>query len=447
MKTLRILFMSLVALSFFHAVNAQTFMDSLAREDHEIASSAAPYPADVRAAILNTSQYPQVLVKLERLQARTSQSFQDLVSGYPREDQQALYQASRYPELMNKFIAMGSGSDQVDALVKTYPEEIQKDLVTAYRGHFNDLVRMHDLYQSSQTSMQKIVSKYPADVQRDFQIIVSMPDIMTLLTDNIDVTVGLGEAYQTDPTGVKQHLDSLHDQLQQQNEKDLAVYKNQVESDPKLQEEMKKAADEFATQYNQPDPTYIVNNNYYDNSPYPYWFGYPYWYSSPIWYMQPAYFHTGFYYGPSGNMIVCGLPSHIYANWFFGLGYSHYPVMYRNYHTYYDMHTTRVVNGNVYRGFNHVSSRHFTTLARNPAFRSTEFNTQSNHVAAGRNTVPIGRSREMNSNPAGINRSAPHFNNTMPQQHFNNAGFNHFHAQSFHSMGWQHAGGGGHFRR
>lgn len=443
MKVLKFFILSLMALTLGYIARGQAYVDSLAHEDHEIAAAIAPYPADVRTAILEASQYPQALVKLERLQGRTSQSFQDLVSGYPREDQQALYQAGRYPELLSKLAALGPGSPQAEALTRSYPEAEQKDIMTAYRTHYADIVKMNDLYQSSQKSMLKTIARYPTNVQDDFQKIIAMPDIMTLLTDNIDVTVGLGEAYQTDPTGVKQHLDSLHSQLQQQNDKDLAAYRDQVENDPKLQEEMKKAADEFAEQYNQPDnPTYVVNN-YYNNTPYPYWFGYPYWYSSPVWYPQPLYFHTGFYYGPSGNLIVCGLPSHLYANWFFGMGYTHYPTLYRNYHNYYAIHNTHVTNINVYRGFNHVTNRHFTNIVHSAPMRSTEFVNPGNRITAGRTVVPVTRTRET-INP-GITHSAPHYN-TMPVQHFNSAGFNHFHAESFHSMGWSHAGGG-HFHR
>ncbi|HEY9049106.1 MAG TPA: hypothetical protein VIN08_24565 [Ohtaekwangia sp.] len=455
MKHRIVVFLLLATLMLVRTARSQSFMDSLAREDHEISSSIAPYPADVRAAILDASQYPQVLVKLERLQARTSQSFQDLVSGYSREDQQVLYQASRYPDVVTQLVNAGANASQAGSIVKTVPDEAQKDILAAYNNHYKDLSRMNDLYQSSENSMQKVIAKYPDNVQQSFRRIVSMPDVMTLLTDNIDVTVGLGEAYQADPNGVKQQLDSLHDQLQQQNDKDLAAYKNEVDNDPKLQAEMKKAADEFATQYNQPDnPTYVANN-YYDNTPYPYWFGYPYWYTSAMWYPQPLYFQTGFYYGPSGNIIVCGLPSHLYANWFFGFGYTRYPAMYRSYHTYYDMHRMNVrnMNVNVYRGFNTVAHHHFTNINRNPdGYRRADMNPNNNHVMAGRNdNAPAVRNRGRDINTsAPAQHEAPRMRETTAapqQQHFsapqrfNSAGFNHFQAQSFHSMGW-HGGGG-----
>ncbi|HEY9004899.1 MAG TPA: hypothetical protein VIM75_02135 [Ohtaekwangia sp.] len=455
MKKRIIVFLCLAGLMLGHIAKSQSFIDSLAREDHEITSSIAPYPADVRAAILDASQYPQVLVKLERLQARTSQSFQDLVSGYSRDDQQMLYDASRYPDVVAKLVSIGPNSSQADALVKAYPAETQKNILGAYHNHFNDLKRMNDLYLSSDNSLNKVVSKYPDNVQQSFHKVVSMPDVMTLLTDNIDITVALGEAYQADPNGIKQQLDSLHDQLQQQNDKDLAAYKSQVENDPKLQEEMKKAADEFATQYNQPDnPTYVTNN-YYDNSPYPYWFGYPYWYSTAMWYPMPLYYYTGFYYGPAGNMIVCGLPSHLYANWFFGAGYTRYPLMYRNYRTYYDMHrvTVRNMNVNLYRGFNTAAYHHFNNINRAPNYRRGDENANNNRMnnnnrmMEGHNNAPDmhNRTHETNSMPAQHAEARTIRQSPMPQQqqHFNSAGFNHFQAQSFHSMGWHGGGMGG----
>src|SRR3978361_1464220 len=74
--------------------SAQSYSDSLAQDDQDILSSIAPYSADVREAILGVSQYPQALVKIERIQSRSSQSFQDMIEGLPREEQEKVYEAS-----------------------------------------------------------------------------------------------------------------------------------------------------------------------------------------------------------------------------------------------------------------------------------------------------------------------------------------------------------------
>src|SRR5262249_29132527 len=157
----------------------------------------------------------------------------------------------------------------------------------------------------------------------------------------------------------EQYLDSLHTQIDQQNTKDLADYKQAIESDPKLQTEMKNAADDYAKQYDQSgsNPA-AMNSNYYGSAPYPYWFGYPYWYGSPMWYPSPLYYQTGFYYGAGGGMVVVGLPSFYYANWFFARGYRHYPMLYRHYNTYYNLH--RVGIAHTYRGFNTAARYHFS---------------------------------------------------------------------------------------
>src|SRR6185369_830278 len=103
---------------------SQSYQDSLKKDDEDIISSIAPYPPDVRDAILNISQYPQKIVKLERIQARTSQQFQDLVSNYSREEQMRYYELSRYPDLVHELVEGAPKTlDQVRPTLTNYPKE------------------------------------------------------------------------------------------------------------------------------------------------------------------------------------------------------------------------------------------------------------------------------------------------------------------------------------
>lgn len=428
----RLAFTGVIMMMMIGSSFAQELADSLSQDESKIISSIAPYSDDMRAAILNVSQYPQVLVKLERTQARTSQSFQDLIAGYSRDEQEKFYQVARFPELTNQLVSEGKKSpDEVKSLLKDYPENAQQQILNLYKDHYEVLVKMNRIYQSSEGVLEKITAKYPVLVQDDFKKVIASPDVMNLLTDNIDLTVSLGESYRNDPSGVTRQLDDLNKQLTQQNATDLSDYRAAVEKDPKLQTEMKKAADEFAKQYDQDttNPT-LVSNNYYDNYPYQYWYGYPYWYSNPMWYPTPFYYQTGFYYGPGGGLVIAGLPSLFYANWFFGFGYSRYPGLYRHYNTYYNVHRTNIVTRNVYRGFNETARNHFSRIDRAGGSRS------------------VGGQRSVNTphRVGRINRSMynSHINQmNMNRGGFNNSGFNHFNANSFHSTGWQHIGGGG----
>src|SRR5882724_5694688 len=97
-----------------------------ANGDRDIVSSIATYSTDLRSAVLDVAQYPQVLVKLERIQARSSQSFQDLISGYPREEQAKFYELSRFPDRLNVLVRDGRKSpEQVKHIVEDLPKETQ----------------------------------------------------------------------------------------------------------------------------------------------------------------------------------------------------------------------------------------------------------------------------------------------------------------------------------
>lgn len=406
-----------------YASSAQSFTDSLQQDDQDIVASIAPYSEDVRGTILDVAQYPQALVKIERVQSRSSQSFQDLIASYPREEQEKFYEVSRFPEILSQIITNNYGENEIKPIVKDLPAGTQTSFADLNATHHEELIRMNNIYQSSQTALQKILSGYPENVKNEFRTIIGMPDVMNLLTNNIGLTVELGEAYKANPTGVIQQLDSMNTVLSQQSSQDLAAYKNDVESNPELQQEMQHAATDFSSSNSQPDNPAYVTNNYYDNTPYPYWFSYPYWYTVPIWYPRPMYYYTGFYYGPGGRIVVTGFPSRIYSNWFFGFGYRHYPNLYRHYGSYYSLHRSNMRNVNVYRGFNDASYRHFN--------RGGFYN---------------GRSRTPVSNPSRMNQGRTRSNanwgtirmNQMHPTNFNNRGFDHFHANSFHSMGWQH---------
>jgi len=102
---------------------AQSYQDSLKKDDDDIIASIAPYSSDVRDAILNISQYPQNIVKIERIQARTSQSFQDMVAAYPREEQEKYYELARYPELIHQLVdGPPKTLEQVKPTLANYPK-------------------------------------------------------------------------------------------------------------------------------------------------------------------------------------------------------------------------------------------------------------------------------------------------------------------------------------
>ena len=65
-----------------------------------------------------------------------------------------------------------------------------------------------------------------------------MPDILTLLTNNIDLSTRLGEHYKSNPQELNNRLAALHDSLNVQNQYEIAAYKEQMADDPKATDEL-----------------------------------------------------------------------------------------------------------------------------------------------------------------------------------------------------------------
>ena len=409
-----------------HVAKAQEFMDSVAMDESKIVAAIAPYSSEMRLAILNAAEYPQALVKLSRTQARSSQAFQDVIGNYPHDVQEKFYQVARFPDISAQLLALGRNhKDQAQTIIKTVPEGVQEAMTEVYDKHFEQLARIDKLYRSSQSAFDRITSRYPQQDKDALRQIVDKPDVMNLLTDNIDLTVSLGESYKSNPSGIENYLDSLNQKIERQNATDLADYKKAVENDPNLRNEMEQAATEFAQQYDTPTGTQPVTNyNYYGSAPYPYWFGYPYWYGSAMWYPTPFYYNTGFYYGMNGGLVVFGLPSFAYANWFFGNGYHHYPGLYRYYNSYYNVHRAAVTSGNVYRGFNTVATNHFRGIdpIHSPAVISNGDRTRSTFSTRTPNTT---------------------LRQPINGRQFSSGNFNHFNANAYHNMSWQRMQSGG----
>src|SRR6185295_13141655 len=98
-------------------------------DDDQIMATIAKYPADMRTAILEVAQYPKVLVKLEKVQAKSSQAFQDLVEPLSRTEQEKLYQASRFPETVSQLVMAGKDHpSRIQPVIKDFPSELQQQI-------------------------------------------------------------------------------------------------------------------------------------------------------------------------------------------------------------------------------------------------------------------------------------------------------------------------------
>jgi hypothetical protein len=349
------------------SVSAQT---NQLETDQGIAASIAPYDADVRLAILQASQHPQVLTHLQKSQSETSLSFKKMIGRFSKKKQEWFYTLTRYPELMHTLATLPDNQNEstIYKLLPNQDPDLQLASWKLYHTQKKDLVQMDNINADAQQEFERTLQPLDPSTQRAFEKLSAMPDVLTLMTNNVDLTTRLGQHYLTNPTQLTNHLTALHDSLEVQNQYEVAAFKKQLADDPQAMSELSEASNAYSNangynsqnQQNYPNNPYYNNAPYYYGNPYSYWFGYPSWYSSPMWYPGGFGYNSGFYFGMGGYGLY-GFPSYGFSNWFFNGGYyRRYPNLYRQFGNYYhgNINANRVM-GSVNRGFMGVANGHY----------------------------------------------------------------------------------------
>ncbi len=433
----RLLFMALF-LSFTALVSAQI---NQLETDKGIAASIAPYNADVRHAILEACQYPQTLTTIQKNQSQTVESFHNIISGFDQKKQVWFYTLTRYPDLMHTLATLPKHQNKED-IYKLLPKkdaDLQEAAWKLYSDENNDLKKLDDINISAQKDFDKTIQNLDAPTKAAFQKLSTMPDVLTLLTNNIDLSTRLGEHYKSNPQELNSRLAALHDSLNVQNQYEIAAYKQQMADDPKATEELSQAAKDYAKENDIDVPAQQnndMNNADYYAYPYSYWFGYPDWYSYPLWYPGSFWFETGLYVG-IGGIGIWGLPGFGFSHWFFnGEHYNRYPNLYRQYGNYYrgNIHENRVM-GSVNHGFMGNANNHFNPNGGNRLNRLTT--PSSFHRATGQTYQ---RSIENTTHP---NANSYHSQSWGSYGGRDNSVHSVSHGASSPHGGGSHSGGGG----
>lgn len=342
-----------------------------------IAASIAPYNADVRQAILQVSQYPEILTQIQQNQRQAQLAFQQVISGFNQKKQAWVYTLTRYPDLMHNLATLQEGLDknEVYKLLPNQDSDLQKAAWKLYRNEKQTLQQIDNIKLSAQQDFDKAIEKYNPPTQAAFQKLSTLPDVLTLLTDNFNLTSQLGILYKENPIELNNQLAALHDSLNVQNQYEIEAFKKQMADDPQATQELSEAAKSYAKSngYEIPDrPIENWDTPYYYANPYSYWFGYPYWYAYPLWYPRAFWYDFGFYRG-IGGFGIYGFPSQGFAFWFFNNGFYHrYPHLYRRFGEYYRINLAgRRFMGPVNGGFMEEAHKHFNNRGNNDLhFRS-----------------------------------------------------------------------------
>ncbi len=355
MKSIIPFFALLIALAFSTKTFGQTdesLLAQLLEEEHNSVEALALYPAATRLDILEAAKYPEALVKLESLQSKSSDAFKMRMENSPKETQKAIWDLTRYPGLVARLVEADGASA---AVLADYPTEIHQRAKTVAAANMPLLVEVDRMNKYWDIAFNGLLEDYPPIEQDALRRLVELPEVLTILTDDLRLTVLVGDLYSKNPQWLLQQMDSLNLAVARERAKEVEEWKSSLESNPQAKEELAQSAQAFAGEYSYDDVYYDYDNNNYDEQEpavvqhyyhhYPYWFGYPYWYAYPRWRPYPYWYDWGFYWGAGNVIIVIDMPSYYFTNWFF------YNPWHYNYYSHLSCHFT-----NHYYGHRHSGS-------------------------------------------------------------------------------------------
>lgn len=334
---------TVILLLFITLSSAQTdlkkFKDII-EKDSTLINGLAGYDKAVRNDILTAAAHPEVMTQLREKQQVAQASFQSIIEDLDRDTQFGIYELSRYPDLLKELTIDGKQSKKsIENIIIAYPEDIHEAALNYGRKQYKALAAIDRLNEKNNADFITIISNYDEGFQASMKRLLNTPEVLSTMADNQEFTRLAGSVYKQYPKAMEDNLEIMHNQLQDEKAKELADYEQKIKEDPQAYEEMLAAAEQFASEEtnnkNITDPVTkeveVVHVNHYS-----YWYGYPYWYSAPYWRPYPWYYHTGFYHGPHGVVII-GMPSYWYVGWH----HRYYPNRYMHLSYHYCRHAHR----------------------------------------------------------------------------------------------------------
>lgn len=354
-------FLVFFSLSLFSQNDAVIF-DNLVLKDSSSIPILFSYPDTIRNAILVTSMYPQGFIRLNEIQKKSSASLKKTISTFTRNRQKQLWEITRYPELTSLMIVNKDKSDQeLNILLEKYPDKIKNSTIYFSKKHYSTLVEIETIYQDFTRNYKDIIKDFPENAKKSFNVLLNYPELLTILSEDMNTTVALGDLYKRNPQMIKRKSDSLSFVIAKEKGIEYEEWKAGISKDTALQKELKQVSKKYAKEMEEDDvysnstkssSTWPNNNDNQQTvinvNPYPYWAGYPYWYGSNYWYPNPWWFNLGFYIPIDGSILFLGMPTYNFGWWYYNQPrYNHH---HPNTSRYFNDHYQRHRNSN--SGFN-----------------------------------------------------------------------------------------------
>ncbi len=223
--------------------------------------------------------------------------FEELLAGSSRKDQEAIWEITRFPDLIDQLVDGGIKSKrEITRILQGYPEEIHESALRYGRIEYDLLARIYELNRAVERQFESLIAEYAYPTQDSYRALLQHPDILTLLSKDMNQTVLLGDTYNRDPGGVRAQVAEMNLAMASRH-----ATQNSAWTTPQADNELQTVAQVYQQKYAYDDSGFDSPESYdrevttiaYHGAPYPYWFGYPRWYGGPhphaslAWYVTP----------------------------------------------------------------------------------------------------------------------------------------------------------------
>lgn len=313
------------------AQNDGAAFDNLVLKDSSIVPALFSYPDSVYNPILIASTYPQGFARLSEIQKTSSDSFKKLISNYRHPKQKRLWEITRYPELISTLIENKDKSEQeLEEILKRYPTKIQNTAIHFLKNNYSTLVQVEAIQKDFETKYKEVIKDFPNNVKDAYASLLSYPELITMLWENLQTTVALGDLYKRNSSLLKQKADSLSNVIAKERGTEFENWKNGINKDTAMQKELQEIAKKYSEEETYDDDVYARADDRpevaepFDVAPYPLWAGYPDWYGRNYWYPYPWWAQMGLYWPLNGPVQFFGMPSYHFGWWYFNQPYGYY---------------------------------------------------------------------------------------------------------------------------
>jgi hypothetical protein len=285
----------------------------LAKEDRTAIDALVLYPEDVFLAVMEISRQPEIVVRLSRIQKTSTASFRKITSCVTPAEQRMAWDIARYPGLAADLMDSDRSTDAFQKILLKYPTAVHSAAMAlaTRRADCDILVNLYHLQNGVDEAFHSTIADYPETTRDAATLLVTYPEILSLLGDYMDQTILIGDIYRKNPAFIKKRGAEIRKEVEAKSAASLESWRSLLASTPAAIGELTQAAAAFAAEMKRDAQS--RETGALAGPPYSYWFGIPE--GSAGWHSHPDYFLWGFYYDPSGAPVLASLPSSEFILW------------------------------------------------------------------------------------------------------------------------------------